>query len=429
MMPSLDEARLPRQAAGVAPAVYRPTSDRQGRAEAAPSVRLLTFTTLYPNAAHPNHGIFVENRLRHLVGDGRVHSTVLAPVPWFPSRSARFGRWARHASVPYVEERFGLTVHHPRFVAVPRLGRLVNPDTLYHAASAAVARLLDDGHRFDAIDAHFLYPDGVAAVRLGRRFELPVLLTARGSDASVLPFQAIPGQRIARAVAAADAVIAVSAGLKAGLVAAGAAPERVTVLRNGVDLTLFRPVADRAAGRAALGLSGPLLLSIGILIERKGHHRVIEALRELPDHTLMIVGEGEAHASLVRLAGRLGVAARVRFMGAQPHDRLARFYSAADVMVLASSREGWANVLLESMACGTPVVCTPTWGAREAVASPAAGVVLEDTTPEAIAAAVRHLRRVPPDRAATRRYAEGFGWGPTTAGQVALLERVLGRPV
>jgi teichuronic acid biosynthesis glycosyltransferase TuaC len=396
------------------------------KAGATGPIRLLTFSTLYPNAVQPHHGVFVENRLRHLVASGEATSTVLAPVPWFPSASPCFGRWARYASIPQRENRHGLLVHHPRFLALPRLGMLTGPASLYQAARIALRRLLAQGFRFDAIDAHYLYPDGVAAVRLGQEFGIPVVVTARGSDTSQLPRYRVPRQAIRWTMARADALIAVSEGLKEGLVALGAVPEKVTVLRNGVDLDTFRPPACRACARAALGLgSQPTLLSVGHLIERKGHHLVIRALPRLPEHILLIVGEGPEREALQAEAQQLGVAGRVRFEGPQPHGRLPLYYGAADALVLASSREGWANVLLEAMACGTPVVASPAWGSREAVRTRAAGLVLDGTTPAAIAAGIRTLLDNPPDRAATRRYAEGFGWDETTAGQLAVFRKVL----
>ncbi len=390
---------------------------------AAPSspspLRLLTFTTLYPNARQPNHGVFVENRLRHLVASGEATSTVLAPVPWFPGR-------APMNAVPAREERHGLTVHHPRFLAVPGIGQVSNPLSLFHVARRALDRLIRDGLSFDVIDAHYLYPDGVAAVWLGQHFSCKVVITARGSDTSEWPGYALPGRLIRRAVSRADALIAVSESLKQGLTGLGVADDKVTVLRNGVDLHQFHPVADRDAARAELGIDGPTLLSVGHLIARKGHHLTIEALASLPEFRLMIVGDGPERAALEGLAVRLGVSDRVRFAGPQPHARLPFYYTAADIMVLASSREGWANVLLESMACGTPVVATPAWGSREAVASPEAGIVVDEATGGAIAAAVRVLADRPPSRAATRAYAEGFSWEATTAGQIALFRRLLG---
>ena len=394
------------------------------RRDVAP-VRLLTFSTLYPNAAQPNHGIFVENRLRHLVASGAATSTVVAPVPWFPSRDARFGEWARCAAAPVEEMRHGLRVLHPRYAAPPRLGMYTGPWALLRAGRAALAQLLAEGARFDAIDAHYLYPDGVAAMWLAREAGLPVVITARGSDTSQLPRFALPRRLIGAALREADALIAVSAGLAAGLNALGAAPGKVTVLRNGVDLAAFAPPADRATLRADLGLSGPVILSVGHLIERKAHHHAIGALAELPGASLLIAGEGPERRALAALAERLGVAARVHMLGARPHAELAKLYGAADALVLASTREGWANVMLEAMACGTPVVAGPAWGSREAISTPEAGLVLDEVGPGPIAAALRRLLASPPARRATRAHAERFGWDATTRGQAELFAQVL----
>jgi glycosyltransferase involved in cell wall biosynthesis len=389
-------------------------------------LRLLTFSTLYPNDAAPNHGIFVETRLRHLVRHQPVTSTVLAPVPYFPFRASLFGAWSRHARAPLREERHGLVVHHPRYIVIPRLGMSVAPFLLYQAAARAMRRLLAEGHAFDAIDAHYLYPDGVAAVWLGRRFRLPVVVTARGSDVTQLPDHAVPRRLIERTIANADALIAVSEALKCRLIALGADPGRVTVLRNGVDAAMFRPL-PRDEARAELGLARPTLLSVGHLIERKGHHRVIAAMPMLPDLDLVIVGEGPERARLAALIARLGLGGRVCFAGAVPQAELPTYYSVAEALVLASSREGWANVLLEAMACGTPVVASDVWGNPEVVRCRAAGIIAPANTPDAIASAVRGLLAAPPSRGATRAYAERFGWEATGAGQVSVFEAVLAR--
>lgn len=386
-------------------------------------LRLLTFTTLYPHAGLPNQGVFVENRLRHLVATGQATSTVLAPVPWFPSRHARFGGWARFAMAETEERRHGLRVLHPRYAVIPKIGMAAAPAALYSTAKRAVQRLLRQGLAVDVIDSHYLYPDGVVAVALGRRFGLPVVMTARGSDVTQLPDFAVPRRMIRGAMAAADAMISVSAGLKEAMVALGADADAVTVLRNGVDLAQFSPPVDRAAARATLGVKGPTLLSIGHLIERKGHHHVIEALTHLPEWCLLIVGEGPERGRLEALAQRLGVADRVQLLGARPHGTLGQVYGAADIVVLASSREGWANVLLEAMACGTPVVASDIPGNGEVVQRREAGLIVERNTPEGFAEAIRQLWADPPGRDAVRSYAEAFSWDATTAGQLQVFER------
>ena len=390
----------------------------------APAIRLLTFSTLFPHAARPNHGIFVENRLRHLLASNQATSTVLAPVPWFPSCAPRFGEWALNARAPLTETRHGTTVLHPRYPVIPKFGMSAAPWLLYRAMLPQLARLLAEGHRFDAIDAHYIYPDGVAATWLGRRFGLPVVMTARGTDVNLIPNHAIPRRLIEGAIRNAAAIIAVSAALKQALVGLGAPRDKVTVLRNGVETDLFRLPADRTAARAALGLKGPTLISVGGLIERKGHHRTIEAMRRLPEFELIIVGEGPEHARLSGLIATYGLTGRVRLLGPRPHRDLPGLYGAADASVLASLREGWANVLLESMACGTPVVAADIWGNPEVVRAPEAGVIYAPNTADGLAGGVRRLFASLPERAATRAYAEPFSWDETTAGQLALYRRV-----
>src|SRR6266481_6915182 len=388
-------------------------------------LRLLTFTTLFPNSEQPNHGMFVENRLRYLIASGEVESVVVAPVPYFPSTARRFGDWARYARVDRQEIRHGLAIHHPRFPVIPRVGMSIGPALLAAATIGLVRRQLALGMGFDVIDAHYFYPDGVAALWIGRHLHRPVVITARGSDINLIPRYDLPRRMICWGIANADRLIAVSEALKGALVDLGAVPDGVEVLRNGVDLSTFRPT-DRTVARQRLALTRPTLLSVGHLIERKGHDRVIEAMRHLPDFDLIIVGEGPQREGLGHLVRRVGVADQVRFLGSRPHAMLPEVYGAADALVLASSREGWANVLLEAMACGTPVVASNIWGNPEVVKTPA-GVLMEQNTPEGIARAVRTLFANLPARTATRAYAERFSWDDTTRGQIALFHCVIAR--
>ncbi len=384
---------------------------------------LLTVTTLFPNAIRPQHGRFVATRLAKLLATGEATADVIAPVPWMPS-------WLRYAPagrldlVPRRTTLDGLEVHHPRYFVVPKAGMSLSPTTLYRSLKQCLAKLLAEGRRYDLIDAHYFYPDGVAAVRLGRHFGIPVVVTARGSDLNLIPEFSAPRRMIREAAARADGLVTVCQALKDKLVELGTPAEGVTVLRNGVDLDLFKP-GDRSRVRRELGLTQRTLGSVGWLIERKGHHHVIRALASLPDTDLLIVGEGPERDSLERLAGSLGLTGRVRFLGTLTQQNLAAVYSALDALVLASSREGWANVLLESMACGTPVVASAIWGTPEVVTTPDAGVLMEKYDAEGIVDGVRRLFAKLPERAATRRHAEKFDWHDTTQGQLTLLRRVL----
>lgn len=391
-------------------------------------MKIVTFSTLFPNQVKPSHGIFVETRLRHLVASGLLEARVVAPVPWFPFSGARFGQYANFAQVPASETRFGLDVAHPRFALIPKIGMTVSPFLLAHSAKRTLGRMIDEGYDFDLIDAHYFYPDGVAAVQLGRYFNKPVVITARGSDISLIPRHRIPRKLIQWAAARADAIITVCSALKTELMQLGVDSAKITSLRNGVDLQRFQPGA-RAALRERLGLDGFTLLSVGHLVPVKGHELAIGALPLLPGVTLLLAGGGPEQGRLEALARELGVAGRVRFLGVVPQAELPRYYGAADALVLASSREGWANVLLESMACGTPVVASKVWGTPEVVACPAAGLLMEERSAQGVADAVNALRAHYPDRAATRSYAELFSWDDTTAGQIRVFNAITQKTV
>ena len=389
-------------------------------------MKILTFSTLFPNMVRPGHGVFVETRLRHLVASGEVSARVVAPIPWFPSTHPRFGEYAKFAAAPRAEVRFGLAVDHPRYFLPPKVGMNIAPLLLALSAKRVIQRMLAAGEDFDLIDAHYFYPDGVAAVLLGQWFNKPVVITARGTDINLIPQHALPRKMILWAARRAAGMITVCQALKDALVDLGVPAERIVALRNGVDLKLFQPV-NREAERVRLKMSRRTLLSVGYLIPRKGHDLIIRALPALPDTDLILAGDGPDKAMLIALAAELGVADRVRLVGALPQAELRSYYGAADALVLASSREGWANVLLEAMACGTPVVASNVWGTPEVVATPEAGVLMSAYTPQGVATGVDALFARYPAHAATRRYAEQFSWDDTTAGQLQLFRAILAR--
>ena len=386
-------------------------------------IRLLVFTSLYPNIVQPRHGIFVEERLRHLIDSGRVSATVVAPVPWFPFRHRRFGRYAQLARVPAREERHGITILHPRYPVIPKIGMNVAPTLMYRALLPVLRRLVATCD-FGLIDAHYFYPDGVAAVKLGAATGRPVVITARGSDLNVIAAHHSARRQIRLAAARAAAVVTVSESLKRQARELGIQTDKLSVLRNGVDLDRFR-LLDRLAIRTHLGLTGTVWLVAGNLVEPKGVHLTLAALAEVADAILIVAGDGPEAARLRELACALGVDKRVRFLGNVPHTQLVEYYNAADALFLASSREGMPNVVLEALACGTPVVATPFDSAAELLTVPDAGEIAGARTADAIVAAWRRLEHRRPARAATRRHAESLGWAPVVDAQCALYARIV----
>lgn len=393
-------------------------------------LRVLLFSSLYPNAVQPTFGVFVETRLRELMRRHPVEARVVAPVPWFPSTHPRFGRYARQAAVPRQELRHGVPVLHPRYPLLPKIGLSTAPLALALACIGPLRRLQREGFDFDVIDAHFYHPDGAAAALLGRWFQRPVAATARGSDINLNGSFALPAATIGWTGRQIGASIGVSRALVDAMQRLGVPADRLHVLRNGVDTDRFAP-RDPADCRQRLGLGpGPVLLAVANLVELKGHALMIDAMPQVllqhPQATLVCVGEGEERPALQAQVAARGLQDRVVFAGARPNEQLADWYSAADVLLLASSREGWPNVLLEAMACGTPVIATRVGGTPEIVTDPAVGTLLPTRDAGAIARSVLDRLAAPADRAAVRRYAQGFGWAATSEAQYRLLCQLAG---
>lgn len=378
-------------------------------------MKILVFTSLYPNSQQPRHGIFIENRLLQLRKRyGDIDVEVVAPVPWFPIASERFGQYGKLAAVPKSETRSDITIHHPRYPVIPKIGMNIVPWLMAWFVMPFIKKRIREGFDFDLIDSHFFYPDGAVATWLGKKLNKPVTVTARGSDIHLYPDFVIPKKVIQWAIRESQQPIAVCQALADEMIALEPRTKGVEVCRNGVDLERFVPADDRQALRAQLDMSGFTLLSVGNLIELKGHHLVVEALQQLPDVNLIIIGDGPWRNKLEDLANTLGINARVKFTGLLNQDQLQSYYAAADAMVLASSREGWANVLLESMACGTPVVATAIWGTPEVVAHKNAGLLVKERSANAIAKTISELMGSYPAREDVRHYAEGFSWDHTS---------------
>ena len=382
-----------------------------------PPVRLLTLTTLFPNARQPRHGIFVANRLRKLCETGRAEAEVIAAVPVFPCAY-------RHViEVPARERMDRFDVRHPRYFQIPGVGMRAQPDSLARAILREIRR--GDAGAFDLVDAHYFYPDGVAAAYVANELDLPLVISARGSDINLIGNIPFARERMLRAANSAKALIAVSEALANRMRAIGMPSERIHVLRNGVDSAMFRPM-PKAEARACLGLDGgsKWILGVGNLVTEKGFEVLIRAVGELPDTRLMIIGEGSLRATLQGLAASCAPG-RVVFRGNMPQRDLPAAYSAADLLALPSLREGWPNVLLESIACGTPVVAAAVGGVAEIIRSSAPGVMVGEHTPAVWRDALRRALAAPQDPERVRAYAFQFGWDDVVDRQCALYEDVV----
>lgn len=387
-------------------------------------MRVLTLSTLFPSTVRPTQGAFVARQVMGLAALPGIDVTMIAPrglPPWPLSLHPRYRAVAQLADTEIWQ---GLTVHRPAFRSWGPWRQAEAPQAMARAILPLVQRLHAEAP-FDVIDAQYFWPDGPAAMQLSRVLGIPFSILARGSDIHMWGEKPEIGGQIVAAGQAAGGLRAVSAALKDAMVALGMPRDRIELQYTGVDKDRFKPV-DRAGERRALGLNAPVLISAGSLVPLKRHDRIIAALRLIPDATLVIAGDGPERARLEAQAAAEGVAVRVRFLGAVAHEGLARYLATADVLIHASEREGLANVWVEALACGTPIVITDVGGAREVLPEDGPAGRVAGPEPEAIAAAVQAVLADPQPQAVVREAAARFSWDANAATLAAHLRRVAG---
>jgi teichuronic acid biosynthesis glycosyltransferase TuaC len=326
------------------------------------------------------------------------------------------------AGVAAYDERKSMAVHHPRYPLLPAAGMSTAPWLMAAGTRPRVREVLSSHKPVELIDAHYFYPDGVAAAMLARWMGLPYIITARGSDINLIATYSWPRRLMLRAAANASAVIAVSRALAAAMVAMGMPESRIHVLRNGVDLEFFSPLPGSQERRRPSG-SPATFLSVGALKPAKGHDIAIRFIHRLQEARLVIAGAGPDERRLRLLCERLDVSPRVQFAGVLDAGSLRDCYRKADALVLMSEREGMPNVVLESLACGTPVLAADVGGIAEIVSSETAGELVDRRNAEALVAAWRRLQARGIDRRAVRRHAEQFSWDETITGLHRLMHR------
>jgi glycosyltransferase involved in cell wall biosynthesis len=343
---------------------------------------VVVFSTLFPHSGQPGAGLFIRERMFRVAAE--LPLVVVSPQPWFPFQGL-LRRWKPHfrPPAPRQMQQQGVEVLLPRFFSAP--GLFQSLDGLFMAAASYLTlRRLQQRGQLDILDAHFVYPDGYAATLLGRWLTLPVTITLRGTEPR---HSQLPRLRplMQSALQGASRIFTVSASLKRVAEELGADPGKLRVVGNGVDLQRFQP-QNRQQQRQQLGFAddAKILISVGGLVPRKGYHRVIELLpallRQHPALHYVVIGgpcaEGDNSAELVELITSLGLQQRVHLLGSMPPDALSGPLSAADLFVLSTSNEGWANVFLEAMACGLPVITTDVGGNAEVVCDPRLGTVV-----------------------------------------------------
>ena len=375
-------------------------------------MKLLTFTSVFPNSVWPQRSMFNYHRLVHY---SRIHGNsaiVVAPVPYAPAW-APVNAYRCFSRVPRREVLGDIAVHHPRYPLIPKVSMMLHGWLMSQGSFNLVAGL----HRqeaFDCIDSHYVYPDGFAAVRLGRRLGLPVMVNALGTDINLFPSFRTIRPLILWTLRNATGIAGVSESLKVAMVRLGIPEQRIRVIANGVDTERFRPL-DRNTARAELGMRHDVqvIVAVGNLIPWKGFQLLVGALAKLasehPTVETYIIGEGPYRPALQRLIDASDLTAGVHLVGSRPNEELPAWYSAADLSCLPSAGEGQPNVVLESMACGTPVVGTRVGGTPELITSPEFGILIEREV-DGLAAAIQEALTRNWDRGKIAAHARKRSW-------------------
>jgi glycosyltransferase involved in cell wall biosynthesis len=350
--------------------------------------RVLVLTGIFPNRQSPTWGIHVFQNVRALAAHADVR--VVATMPWVPRGIAR-GRYKAYVDVPARDRWDGIDVVYPRFLVVPKVARFLHGWEYFYSIRAAVAREVRD-FRPEVILAYFAYPYGFAAVRFGRMFRLPVVVSCRGSDINHMVAPRLQGRLIISALRACGRVFVMSTEMRERVLSWGLDAARVEVVSNGVDTARFHPL-DRAPARAALGIDkdARVLVCVSRLSQEKGIDVLIEAMAKLKDNSvrLCVIGDGVERASLAARIHAAGLDGRVFLAGTRPHEEIPRWLAAADVAVLPSRSEGMPNAVLEALACGRPVVATAVGGTQELIDNPSLGILVPPGDSGALANALR----------------------------------------
>lgn len=393
-------------------------------------MRALLFSNLFPTSADPNRGLFTRQLAAEIARLCELE--VAVPLPWFPSNAlaARLApAYARDFGSLAPELEFdGVHATYPRYPLVPRISERAHHRLMEFGARRRVVAL----HRrkpFDVINAHWLYPDGVAAARLGAQLGVPVVLTALGCDVNDDLENPAKRELILAACRSAAAVTAVSQPLIDRLEAAGVPRARLHVIPNGVDTTRFAP-RDRDASRRALGLTdAPLVVCVSRLSYEKGVDVLVDAALALharmPAARVIVVGEGSERAALEQRVASAGLADVVRLVGARPHTEVPTWMSAADVVCMPSRREGHPNAAMEALACGRPLVASRA-GALTSLVSAARGITVDPGDSAALGNALTEALTRTWDAAAIAASVRDDSWARAAQGYVHVYREVVG---
>lgn len=330
-------------------------------------MKILIITNLFPNSKETTRGMYNKQQFMELAKLCELE--VVAPIPWH-----HFSRTPVKETIDEIE------VYHPRYFMLPKIGRSLYGFFFFISLVGFVKKIYKY-FKFDLIVATWAYPDGFGSFLITKVLKKPIVIKTHGSDINIRTKYFLRRKMISYALRNSNKVITVSNALKGKIVEIGVPEDKIAVIPNGVDTDLFKPMNQQGC-REILGLplTTKIVLFIGNLVHIKGVDYLMDAFSQVSvkydSAILIIVGDGNLKGHFIKKAKCLGLEGKIKFISRQPHNKIPLWMNACDVFCLPSLNEGCPNVILETLACGKPVVATKVGGIPEIISSEDYGILV-----------------------------------------------------
>lgn len=388
-------------------------------------MKIISVSHMFPNIVVPNNGVFVKERLKSI--SKLVDTNIISPLPYFPFRFF-FDKYKNFNKIPYRENFDSLEVYHPKFFLIPKYFKFTDGYLYYWSTSSFFTKKILE-EKIDLLDFHWVYPDAFAGLKLAQKYNKKIIVTIRGNESICYFENTLRKKLLVNTLRKVDHIIAVSNDMKNKVVGEyGVCENNITVIPNGIQPDKFKSIDRKQARRVCgLELNKKYILSLCRLSHEKGLEYLFEAFAclQVENVELIVVGDGPLKEKLLRMALDLKIDNKVKFIGSVLHEETMFWYNSADIYCLPSLWEGCPNVIIESLACGTPVVSTKVGGIPDLVPDEIYGVLVPEADSHSLAVALDYALEKKWDRKKIEQYGSRNTWDHVADKVVSVFDKVL----